>query len=139
MITTTLEWTSDAACQAHETELFFPPIDTRYRPGPITAKHAAVYAAAIAICRDCPVIDECRAYVMESEPQSQRHGVWAGLTPTEREKLYKRMPRRIAPPPPPGHGTDAGYKAHQRNFTTPCEGCLEAHAAANKLKRERVS
>jgi WhiB family redox-sensing transcriptional regulator len=42
---------------------------------------------AIEICRQCPVMAQCRAHALEvAEP----YGIWGGLSETEREFLLKR-------------------------------------------------
>ena len=38
------------------------------------------------ICRDCPILEDCREYALEHEV----HGFWGGLTATERQKLRPR-------------------------------------------------
>jgi WhiB family transcriptional regulator, redox-sensing transcriptional regulator len=49
------------------------------------------YAYARRICQSCPVRVECLDYAMAREPASRasRHGMWGGLTPTERARLGK--------------------------------------------------
>jgi hypothetical protein len=37
-------------------------------------------------------------------------------------------------PRPTGCGTDAGYTAHRRRGTTPCQGCRDAHNAARERR-----
>jgi WhiB family redox-sensing transcriptional regulator len=68
-------WRQEAACRGGDLDLFFPP------PGEWSS-------AAKAICRDCPVIAECRAYV-DSWPSLR--GVWAGED--ERTRQNRRWRR----------------------------------------------
>lgn len=44
-------------------------------------KRNAATGAAKAICRECPLIEECRTYALET---NQRFGVWGGTLPHER-------------------------------------------------------
>ena len=46
-------------------------------------------ARAVALCRTCPVAADCLDYAMTVEPPGCRHGVWGGLTPTQRTRLYR--------------------------------------------------
>ena len=59
-------------------------------------------AKAKAICVRCPVQQACRQHALDNEIG---HGVWGGLTPTERHKiLHPRKPRLRTPstlPVPP--------------------------------------
>lgn len=43
-------------------------------------------AAARAVCRGCPALDDCRAYAL---PNSTVRGFWAGMT--ERERIAERI------------------------------------------------
>ena len=80
------DWRDRAACAGIDTALFFPANE-----GP--ARVAAKVERAKAICRDCPVVDACHAYIMATEEPAHRHGIWAGLTPKEREALDKKRKR----------------------------------------------
>lgn len=44
-------------------------------------------AAALAVCRACPVLAPCRAVALEERPPE---GVWGGLTPRDRRVLVLR-------------------------------------------------
>lgn len=53
---------------------------------------AAAQARAKEICASCPVKDECLSTTMWAEGKtraSNRYGIYAGLTPTERYQLAK--------------------------------------------------
>ncbi len=67
-------WAIDAACVGTETALWFP--DGRL-------VHDADRAAK-AICRSCPVLDDCAAYIAR-HPQP---GTWAAMT--ERDRRQRR-------------------------------------------------
>lgn len=49
-------------------------------------------AAAKRIClEECPILERCRAYVVEA---NEEHGVWAGLSEQDRGHHLTRMQRR---------------------------------------------
>ncbi|TDC28486.1 WhiB family transcriptional regulator, partial [Micromonospora sp. 15K316] len=50
-------------------------------------------AIAKAICRDCPVKRRCQDWADDAD---ERHGIWGGLTPTERGRPTNR-PRVVLP------------------------------------------
>lgn len=60
-------WREDAACRDSDTELFFP--------NSVGPKAARQKRRAIAICRSCPVIEQCREAALAN---FENHGVWAG-------------------------------------------------------------
>lgn len=47
------------------------------------ARHARE-AAAKAVCAACPVLEECRDWVLAVD---EPHGIWGGLTESERRDL----------------------------------------------------
>ena len=69
-------WQSRAACRGPESVMFFPP------PYPERKEDREMREGrAKAICRSCPVLEECLDYALSiREP----HGIWGGLTETER-------------------------------------------------------
>ena len=106
-------------------------------------------AAAKAHCMSCPLIQQCADWAIAHE----KHLVWGSLSPEDRDKIRKArgivvdqpstsLPRHEAIP----HGTEAGYKQHQRrgipvNAFDSC-GCRRAQwtARAERLARsERAS
>ncbi|GAA3213681.1 WhiB family transcriptional regulator [Nonomuraea helvata] len=66
-------WTARAGCAQSDPDLFFHD-----------AGHSAAHRAK-AICRDCPVAEQCLAVAVRLEV---RHGIWGGLLPEERRHLY---------------------------------------------------
>ena len=73
------EWQLHSRCRGLDSELFFHPDGDR---GPT---RAARERAAVAICRDCPVIAACaRQALSMREP----YGVWGGLTESDREAIW---------------------------------------------------
>ncbi|MFD7066103.1 WhiB family transcriptional regulator [Streptomyces sp. NPDC059913] len=102
---------------------------------------------AIAICRDCPVLTQCRDAVAREESGSgkeSRYGIRAGLTPKERWEADKTvrsraMPsgggRRLAP-----CGTRGAYERHIRRHEPVDDACREANTAHNqKLAKRRAA
>jgi WhiB family redox-sensing transcriptional regulator len=72
-------WLDEAACLGHDLQKFFP---------------ASVkdFDAAKKVCKPCDVRLKCLAWALSVEPPgSRRHGVIGGLTPGERDKLYKKL------------------------------------------------
>ena len=55
--------------------LFFPDD----LPNPEARKLATKVAKRL--CQECPILKDCFTYAIES---NQRHGIWAGTTPSER-------------------------------------------------------
>lgn len=77
-----MDWRSRAACLTEDPELFFPIGNT----GPALVQ----IEEAKAICRQCPVIDTCLKWAMET---SQDAGVWGGMSEDERRSLKRRNAR----------------------------------------------
>ena len=88
-------------------------------------------------CRPCPVRAEClnSALLLERHTSIMfRHGIWGGLTPSERwhyENGHDKRDyeREIA------HGTPRGFHQHLSRKQLPCIECVEARAEA-KTPRE---
>ena len=69
------DWAGQGVCREVDPELFFadkPDVHTNNR--------------AKSICRACPVVGECLEWALDNE----RHGVWGGTTPDEREAFRKK-------------------------------------------------
>lgn len=64
-------WPTRAACRGRTNEMF-----PRYH------KDISYISTARAICRSCPVTEECLDYALQW-PSTDMHGVWAGLTPRQ--------------------------------------------------------
>lgn len=106
------EWMDRAACRDADTALFFPD-------------HGGVPPEAAALCRGCDVRPECLAYALRMGDDAR--GVWAGTG----ERMRRRMrsaARLRAGRKAPDHGTDAGYKQHERLGQKACVPCSDAHA-----------
>jgi WhiB family redox-sensing transcriptional regulator len=80
-----IEWMSDALCATTAPDAFFPEGN----------ESAAI---AKAICARCPVKQKCLDYAVATR---ENEGVWGGLTPPERRKLWISNPvpvGRLTPP-----------------------------------------
>jgi WhiB family redox-sensing transcriptional regulator len=75
------DWFSLASCKG-KTELMFPK----------QHKVITYIAQARAICKTCPVKNECLEYALEF-PAADMHGVWAGLT--SRQLAAEQRRRKI--------------------------------------------
>lgn len=73
------DWVIAAACRDEDPELFFPTAE----PG--TTAYQQQTLAAIAVCKRCPVIDQCRK---ERGPRNE-YGIFAGL-PEDQVRNYNR-------------------------------------------------
>lgn len=76
------EWHHRAACRTADPELFFPISSDPV--GEIAAKR---------VCRGCPVTALC---LDEAIGNGIQDGVWGGLGPKERRKLYRPAGRAVA-------------------------------------------
>lgn len=74
-----MDWRFEAACLEQDPELFFPIGDA----GPAVDQ----IERAKAICRTCPVMQECLSWALES---GQDFGVWGGMSEAERLQLRRR-------------------------------------------------
>ncbi len=72
------EWRGRAACKDSRPGLFFPIGST--------GDALAEIDAAKAICRSCPVREECLAFALETNQDS---GVWGGTSEDERRQLRR--------------------------------------------------
>lgn len=72
-------WRDQAECRPEEPELFFPVGST----GPA----AEQIEEAKAVCRRCPVMQQCLGWALDTR---QDHGVWGGRTETERRTIRRR-------------------------------------------------
>ena len=104
-------WTDQAACKGR-TDLFF------VNRGDTTRMNKAK-----AICKTCPVIDNCREYVTYNP---ERFGIWAGMT--EKDRRAYRLEQGIKLPSAQ-HGT-------RRRYASGCR-CLDCRSVYNKIMRTR--
>ena len=116
---TILPWQDSAA----DTAIFFPESGDPVGP-------------AKAICRACPVREQCLADALE---RGEVHGVWGGLSAKERRKYRRQHGLLRKPggqPQPINHGTNGGYHTHRRRGQQPCDACSQAHIRYELARRE---
>ena len=73
------EWQLRAACRGPQAVVFFPPTTPERRD-----EKRFREAIAKAICEECTVRSECLEYAVAIREQ---HGIWGGLSETERRNL----------------------------------------------------
>lgn len=71
-------WESSAICNKNSSELFFPPMD--FEPSKLRRKREI---KAKAICRVCPVSDNCLSYALKHD---YLEGIWGGTNFKERKQ-----------------------------------------------------
>ncbi|MDT0347551.1 WhiB family transcriptional regulator [Streptomyces litchfieldiae] len=80
-----MDWRHQGVCREEDPELFFPIGNT----GPALLQ----IEEAKAVCRRCPVMEQCLQWAMETR---QEHGVWGGMSEDERRAMARRAKRRAA-------------------------------------------
>lgn len=120
------DWRDLAACYGSDPEEWFP--DTT--PLPIV----------LDICNGCPVLTDCRAWVLDAEAglgRDSRFGIFAAMTPKERWAADRcgRVPLIPGTACQERIGTDAGYQRHRRRREPPCDPCKAANAARRRRHR----
>lgn len=91
---TTPNWMRNAACRDMDTEMFFP-VRGLHNENAETVARQTSYAKAV--CALCPVLNDCREYILgESLRYENDFGIWAGMTPEERhrEHFQRRIERQ---------------------------------------------
>ena len=120
---TILPWQDSAACIGADTAIFFP-------------ESGDPVGSAKALCRACPVREQCLADALE---RGEVHGVWGGLSAKERRKYRRQHGLLRKPggqPQPINHGTNGGYHTHHRRGQQPCDACSQAHIRYQRARRE---
>jgi len=74
------DWRARALCAGADPEIFFPAGE----PG---NRYDARNARALAMCGNCPVLDECQRWALDS---GLEYGIAGGLTAVERRRLLGR-------------------------------------------------
>lgn len=67
-------WASYGSCRGADPNLFF-------------SAEANEVAAAVTICRGCPVSAECLEWALETRV---RYGIWGGTTERERRRMLRK-------------------------------------------------
>ena len=71
----------DAACRDYDTNFFFPV------KGAASGKALRDIKDAKAVCAACPVLEQCRDYILSDHPRYEDdYGIYAGLTPEDRHR-----------------------------------------------------
>lgn len=78
-------WRLSGACADLAADSFYPEGGQR--------QVRLAYDRAREICMQCPMIERCLEYALEHE---ERHGMWGGATPAEREEMLRARRRRSA-------------------------------------------
>lgn len=113
------EWFDRARCRhVADPDIFFP------------SKGGSALDAK-AICRACPVLEQCQAYALEHR---EKFGVWGGLS--EHDRRDKRTGvKRVAPTPSDLCGTYKGYCRHRRRGEVACPPCGRSATLYNLGRR----
>ena len=78
------EWQLHGSCRGVDSSVFFHPDGERGRARSNREQRAK------AICRRCPVMEQCRAHALEvAEP----YGIWGGLSESERDIILRPTSR----------------------------------------------
>ena len=82
------DWTDLAACRSHPHDWWHP----EPRPDSRGQTSREQYEQARAVCRLCPVRDECLDHALA---HGEAFGMWGGMTPRERsnERRRREQPR----------------------------------------------
>ncbi|CAM5698844.1 WhiB family transcriptional regulator [Streptomyces canus] len=76
-----MDWQELAICQGTDPDLFFPVGNASSGPTLIQT------AEAKAVCRRCPVIDQCLNWALDADLVE---GIWGGTTEAERRAMRRR-------------------------------------------------
>lgn len=78
------EWQLDGACRGADSNLFFHTDNER------GMARATREQRAKAICRTCPVLDQCREHALAVQ---EPYGIWGGLGEIERREMFRQQRR----------------------------------------------
>lgn len=81
------DWQMKGLCRGVDSSVFFHPDGERGHA------RTARENRAKALCRQCPVLVDCRTHALDV---GETYGIWGGLSESEREILLKRSTRRSA-------------------------------------------
>ncbi len=85
LLTRVRDWQVHAACRSLDNTYFF---DLEGERPPARDRREAL---AKAVCRNCPVIAQCREYALAA---SEPYGVWGGLSKNDRDRITRRTELR---------------------------------------------
>lgn len=80
-------WSVSAACRSTDAVHFFAPL------GEPREQRARREHAARALCRRCPVEDDCLEYALRVQ---EPYGIWGGRTELERRRLLRQRHLPVA-------------------------------------------
>ncbi|MGI3198478.1 WhiB family transcriptional regulator [Streptomyces sp. GTA36] len=116
-----------------------PGLPCRLQPEPFFSDDSRERAAAVRLCRDCPLRVPCAAYALEERVS---HGVWGGTTEAERRAFWTGVPWRFDEE---GRlrlvcGSERAYRSHFSYREQPCAECTAAHEAlVEEQRRARLA
>lgn len=77
-------WFAEAACRGR-TSLFVPSVEDERK----VSLEVERQRQAVAICQNCPVLDQCRQWAIESSVSPVSVGVLGGLTAQQRQRVRR--------------------------------------------------
>ena len=80
-----IDWQTRAACRSADANIFFPPTQTETKE-----ERTLREAAAKSVCAQCPVREQCLTFALTTR---EPHGIWGGMTETERRRVLERERR----------------------------------------------
>lgn len=89
VVTPTLEaweWQLRARCRGMPAEVLFTAEQDKGR------RRLDHEERAKRICRDCPVLNQCRQYAIDT---AEPYGIWGATTPQERRNLRRRIDTEV--------------------------------------------
>lgn len=135
------DWRDAAACRGHGEVMTARDLTDFTRKSRLARQRVA---AAKAICAQCPVIDQCRAWVLGEDMDPCPWGVVAGMIPQERNANRRERGVNVAAQRGAANaarcGTTSGHKRHRRLMEPICPMCAAAWSAyvvdARRRRRE---
>lgn len=92
-------WMEQAACRGQTKTMALPDLhrdDGRRGGTSYTVYQLAQIARARCICAHCPVLDDCRAWVLSGDDDPAVGMVAAGMVPRQRDDIRKARRRGVA-------------------------------------------
>jgi len=126
------DWALRAACRDDDVnpDWWFP--SESMRPERMREFWSTDAAKAILVCKRCDVREQCLAYAVRTD---ERDGIWGGKLPQQRPKAPPSQ--AVSLDDFAAHGTEAGYKRHQRRNEEPCASCSHGARIASRDRKAR--
>lgn len=83
----TWDWQLRGSCRGMDSAFFFHPDGER---GPARARREE---RAKAVCRSCPVLEQCRRHALAVQ---EPYGIWGGMSESDRINAIKARKRKVA-------------------------------------------